>query len=169
MKKSIYFLTVMLIVSVVAGTAVCAQTSVRPNMLRVTGDISNPLELSYGSLLTMPRTEVARKDKDGKIHMYKGVLLSEILMRAGASLGKDLHGRNLAKYALIQAGDGYQVIFALPELDEAFADRKVILADRVDGAPLPTLEGPLRVIVADEKRPARCIRQVTEIRIENAR
>ena len=53
------------------------------------------------------------------------------------------------------ATDGYRAVFALPGLDHAYTDRIVILADRRDGKPLTEKEGPLRIVVADEKREAR--------------
>ena len=80
-------------------------------------------------------------------------------------MGPDLKGKNLAKYILITASDNYQVVFALAELDKAFTDKTIILADQVDGKPLPSGEGPFRVIVQDEKKPARCIREVTGIQV----
>ena len=66
----------------------------------------------------------------------------------------------MALYLLVEAADGYRVIFALPELDPAFTERVVLLADHRDGQPLSTAEGPLRLVVPDEKRHARWVRQV---------
>lgn len=57
--------------------------------------------------------------------------------------GKDLRGITLAAYLLVEAADGYQAVFALPELDSAFTDRMVLLADRCDNKPLPASAGPL--------------------------
>ena len=34
---------------------------------------------------------------------------------------------------MIEAADGYRVLFTLPELDSLFADKVVLLADRRDG------------------------------------
>jgi hypothetical protein len=44
-------------------------------------------------------------------------------------------------------------------------DRVVLLADTKDGQPLPTREGPFRIIVPDEKRPARWVRQVRAVTV----
>ena len=95
----------------------------------------------------------------------RGVLLATLLQKAGVTLGKDLKGKNLTKYILVGAADGYQVVFALAELDSDFTDRLIILADKVDGKLLAPGEGPFRIIVQDEKKPARCVRQVTGIRV----
>ena len=49
-----------------------------------------------------------------------------------------------------------------------FTEKVVLLADRRDGKPLSEKEGPLRIVVSDEKRQARWIRQVKSIQVRNA-
>ena len=66
----------------------------------------------------------------------------------------------VAGYVVVDAADGYQAVFAMAELDPALTDRVILLADRKGGQPLGAFEGPLRVIVPGEKRPARWVRQV---------
>jgi hypothetical protein len=66
---------------------------------------------------------------------------------------------------LVEAADGYRVVIALPEIDPAFTDRQVVLAFLKDGKPLETKEGPYRLIIPDEKRMARWVRQVTTLKI----
>ena len=95
--------------------------------------------------------------------------MSTILQKAGVTSGKDLRGKNLTKYVQVEASDGYQVVFALAELDKDFTDRMIILADEVDGKPLAAGDGPFRIIVQDEKKPARCIKQVTAIKVAYAK
>ena len=145
----------------IASYTIKAQTA----SVKISGEVTVPMTINDDDLHKYPQTTVNRKDHDGKDHTYSGVILSEILKKAGATLGPDLKGKNLAKYILVTASDNYQVVFALAELDKAFTDRTIILADQVDGKPLPSGEGPFRVIVQDEKKPARCIREVTEIKV----
>ena len=64
--------------------------------------------------------------------------------------------------------DGYRAVFALPELDPAYTDRVVFLADRKDGAKIGASEGPLRIVVPGEKRQARWVRQVISLIIKRA-
>jgi len=66
---------------------------------------------------------------------------------------------------IIEAADGYKVAFALAELDSAFTSSKAILADKRDGKPLSVKEGPFRIVVPSDKRPARWVRQVTALRV----
>lgn len=167
MKNSIMALIAFL--SILASPIANAQTPAKEALVNITGEVTTPLELKLTDLQQYPQITVIRKDKDGKDHTYSGVELSAILQKAGVSLGKDLRGKNLAKYILINAADGYQVVFALAELDKDFTDRAIILATTIDGKPLADADGPFRVIVQDEKRPARCIKQVTEIKVEIAK
>ncbi|HEY2582327.1 MAG TPA: molybdopterin-dependent oxidoreductase, partial [Mucilaginibacter sp.] len=146
-----------------------AQTTEKQASVKVTGEVTTPLDLKLSDLQQYPQTEVTRKDRDGKDHTYSGVILSAILQKAGVTLGKDLRGENLTKFVLIEASDGYQVVFALAELDKDFTDRTIILASTVDGKPLLPADGPFRMIVQDEKKPARCIKQVTNIKVQFAK
>jgi DMSO/TMAO reductase YedYZ molybdopterin-dependent catalytic subunit len=137
----------------------------RAQSVKISGEVTTPLDLKLVDFQQLPQTNVIRKDRDGGDHTYSGVVLATILQKAGATLGKDLKGKNLAKYIWVEAADSYQVVFALAELDSSFTDRKIILANMMDGKPLPSGDGPFRVIVQDEKKPARCIKQVTAIKV----
>jgi hypothetical protein len=44
-------------------------------------------------------------------------------------------------------------------------DRIILLADARDGQPLSPHEGPFRIIVPKEKRPARWVRQVKSVTV----
>lgn len=136
--------------------------------LTVGGEVPKPLTLQAADLRVLPRSEVTAQDRDGKEHRYGGVALVELLRAAGATLGGELRGKNLMKYVVVKAADGYEVLFALPELDAGFATRTILLADTSDGAPLPAGVGPYRMVVPGEKKPARWIRQVTAIEVRMA-
>jgi hypothetical protein len=66
---------------------------------------------------------------------------------------------------LVEAADGYKVVYALAELDPAFASREIILADKRDGKPLDAKEGPFRIVAPGDKRPARWAHQITTLRV----
>jgi hypothetical protein len=85
-----------------------------------------------------------------------------------APLGDSLRGRSLGTFVTVEATDGYRVLFSIAELDARFTDRVVIVADAKDGRPLPAAEGPYRLIVPGEKRPARWARQVVRITLGRA-
>ncbi|HVF29189.1 MAG TPA: molybdopterin-dependent oxidoreductase, partial [Pyrinomonadaceae bacterium] len=99
---------------------------------------------------------------------FEGLELVEVLKLAGVKFGEELRGKSLALFLVVDAADGYRAVFALPELDPAFTDRVILLADRRDGKPLAVTEGPLRIVVPDEKRHARWVRQVTALNVRRS-
>src|ERR1700744_5612231 len=167
MKK--YTFALIAFFALITSTYLSNAQGVKEASVKITGEVTTPLDIKLTDLAQYPQTDVTRKDRDGKDHTYSGVILSAILQKAGVTLGKDLRGENLTKYVLVEASDGYQVTFALAELDKDFTDRTIILASQVDGAPLAAGDGPFRIIVQDEKKPARCIKMVTAIKIAFAK
>ena len=63
------------------------------------------------------------------------------------------------------ARDGYRVVFSLGELDPATGGRRVFVVDRCDGKPLDADVGPLRLLVPEDARPARWVRQLQSITV----
>ena len=106
------------------------------------------------------------KEHENPAATYEGVTLGAILEHAGVPRGEKLRGPGLRAIVVITATDGYKVVFTVAETDPAFNDRLIILADKKDGKPLPEKEGPFRIVVPAEKRPARWIRNVKTIAIK---
>lgn len=96
---------------------------------------------------------------------FEGVSLKAVLERGGVEFGQTMKGKRLASCLLVEAADGYRVVIALPELDDAFTNRQFVLAFLKDGKPLDDKEGPYRIVIPDEKRMARWVRQVTALKI----
>jgi DMSO/TMAO reductase YedYZ molybdopterin-dependent catalytic subunit len=136
--------------------------------LIIAGDVDHPLTLTKGDLSKMPRTSVTISD-NGADTTYEGVLLYDILKQAGAPLDKQLMGKALASYLLAEARDGYQVVYTLTELDPSFTSNKIIVADTVNGKPLFQYQGPLRLVVPNEKKGARSIRMLEKITVVRLR
>ena len=137
--------------------------------VKVSGEVLTPLTLSAADLAAMPRTTASAKDKQGVTHEFAGVAIKDILNKAGVTTGRQLKGENLAKYLLVSCADNYQVVFSLAELDSSFTDRVVVLADQMEGKPLPAGMGPFRLIVPGEKKPARNCMQVVGIAVKFAK
>ncbi|HVX14757.1 MAG TPA: molybdopterin-dependent oxidoreductase [Pirellulales bacterium] len=116
----------------------------------------------------LPRATVSVPRQEGGETEYAGVALAEVLKLVKAPLGKELRGKMLAKYVLVNAADGYRVVFSLAEVDPESTEHVVLLADRRDDRPLDAKEGPYRIIVPAEKKHARWVRQVTSITLETA-
>jgi DMSO/TMAO reductase YedYZ molybdopterin-dependent catalytic subunit len=136
--------------------------------VRVTGKVERPLVVSEADLQAFPRKQLTVTDEKGAPVTYTGVPVVELLQRAGAPLGKQLKGLSMRLFVVVEASDGYQAVFALPEFDPAFTDRAIILADRKNGKAMLSPEGPFRLIVEGEKRHARWVREVTALDVEQA-
>jgi len=139
------------------------------NGLTVQGDIPLSVTFKLEDLAKMPREKVSVAEEDGSKVAYQGVLLSEILQRAGAPLGKQLRGKTLASYILAKAKDGYQVVFTLAELDPDFANERILVADQREGKALFGYQGPLRLVCANDKAGARSVRMLETIEIVRLR
>lgn len=133
--------------------------------LKVETAAGKEIVLSPDALAKLPRQSVRVKDRRANPATYEGVALGDVLRSAGVTLGKDLRGPRLANCLLVEAGDGYRVVFALPEVDPDMTGKVVLLADRKDGKPLNAEEGPFRVVVPDEKRNTRWVKQVSRISV----
>lgn len=133
-----------------------------PKTLLIGGDVTTPVTLAPADLRTMPRTTVSTEE-EGRTVTYEGVLVAELLRRAGVPLGADLRGNAVASYVVVRGADGYKAVFALPELDPAFTDSQVIVADSIDGKPLFGYQGPLRLVAPKDRRAARGVRMLERI------
>ena len=137
--------------------------------LDLLGDLPNPRRIDVSELHRLLRVEVRTTDphNPGKETVYSGTPLVETLKTGGVLLNSGMAGlRETVKMTVIvEATDGYRAVFSLAELDPELTDRIILLADTKDGQPLPPREGPLRIIVPGEKRPARWVRQVKALTV----
>ena len=140
-----------------------------PPLLEVSGDTHAQLALGATDLAALPRAKVSVGAEHGTRVVYEGVPAREILRLAGAPLGKQLRGPNMTTCVVAGGSDGYQAVFALAEFDPSFTDQVILVADHRDGQPLNSREGPLRLIVPGDKRPARWVRALTTLRLKNVR
>jgi DMSO/TMAO reductase YedYZ molybdopterin-dependent catalytic subunit len=146
-----------------------AQTTATPAELRISGAVSTPLVLTVADVKKMPRKTLSVVNPhDKKNETYEGVLLEELLRRAGVPQGEQLRGSSMATYVIAEAEDGYRVVFSLAELDSGILESEVIVADTMDGAALAAKQGPFRLVAPHEKRPARWVRMLKSITIVRA-
>lgn len=134
------------------------------NAVVLCGELAQPLRLDAQTLSRYPRREIGVSDH-GTPARFAGVSLREVLLAAGAPMGKQLRGTALALYLEVAARDDYRAVFALAELDAGLGDREVLLVDTRDGKPMSAQEGPYRLIVPDDRRAARWVRQVQTLRL----
>jgi hypothetical protein len=127
--------------------------------------VPTTVPLDAATLAALPRQPVAAKLHDVALQC-EGVALRDLLRKAGAMSPEPLHGRDLARVVTVSARDGYRVVFSLAELDATLGDRGVFLVDRCNGKPLDDKDGPLRLLVPADTRPARGVRQIDSVRVD---
>src|SRR5579862_7502973 len=107
-----------------------------PAEFKIGGAVTTPLVVTAADLKQMPRTTVriVNTHNNGKTEVYEGVPLALLLAKVGLPQGEQIRGPWMAAYVLVEAADGYRVIFSLSELDYSFLDSEVLVADTMDGA-----------------------------------
>ena len=133
--------------------------------LSIAGDVPNPLTLTASDFAALPRVTVQLKEHTGETASYEGVLLFDILKKAGLTSTDHLRGKALASYVLAIAHDGYQVLFAAGELDPAISANRIIVADKRNRQPIPGEQGPLRLVSSTDKVEARSVRMVEKLQV----
>jgi|SRR5271166_1182373 len=154
MRNRLFFPAVLLVLTLGAALAPGQQ-------LTIQADGGKQTVLARAEIEALPRIKVTT----GASTTFEGVPLRAVLEKAGVGFGEALKGKRMASCLLVEAADGYRVVIALPELDPAFTDKQFVLAFLKDGKALDDKEGPYRIVIPDEKRMARWVRQVTVLKI----
>jgi len=128
------------------------------------------LKLKVADLKSMPRTTVTVHNEHSKAdETYAGVRLADVLGKLGAPLGHDLRGVALSGYIVATGSDGYVAVIALAEADPTFHSGEVIVADTMNGQPLDAKSGPFKLVVTEDKRPARWVRNLVSLELKSAK
>ena len=123
-----------------AAIVTVGSSAAQQSTLRIGGLVASPQVLTAAEVASLPHQTINAASHNQKGE-YSGIPLRELLTRAGVATGEKVRGPELAKYIVVTGADGYRAVFALAELDSAFTDRVVLLADRRDGQPLPDKRG----------------------------
>jgi len=158
MKRRSRFLVLLWALVFGSAAAPCQQ-------LTVQAEPGKQVILSREDLEALPHVKVSAAEHGAAPVEFDGVTLKSVLEKGGVSFGESMKGKRLANCLLVEAADGYRAVIALPEIDPAFTDKRVVLAFLRDGKPLSEKEGPYRLVIPDEKRMPRWVRQVTTLKI----
>ncbi len=146
--------------------ALCTITAAAPVEAQASIDVVGLDGRKLAIALTgLDRHTVITADRAGIKTTHAGVALRDVLAKAGVPLGDALKGKALARAVIATAVDGYQVVFAIAEIDAAFNSHVILVADQRDGKPLLPDSGPLQLVVPQDSRPARWIKQVTTLEV----
>ncbi len=151
-------------VSVVVFLVLALSAPARSQQLTVRTEDGKQTVLAMADIVALPHIAI-NVDVAGESTKFEGVSLTALLERSGVAFGETLKGKRMASCLLVEAADDYRVVFALPELDPAFTSKQIILAFSKNGKPLGEKEGPYRIVIPDENRMARWVRQVTTLKI----
>jgi precorrin-4/cobalt-precorrin-4 C11-methyltransferase len=132
--------------------------------------------ISAKEFAALPRVSVQAKiPHTEQTATYEGVLLSRVLQEVGISPFNKVQPEKRemprplrSAYILLEAADGYQVVFSVAEVFPEAGSRSVVLVDRKNGEPLDAKAGPYQVVVPDSTVYERWIRQVTRILVRQA-
>jgi hypothetical protein len=178
------FIVIFLGLAFLASSALLAQQSTMPPMhgpdtaatsandkLTLLADADQKqVVLSLDELKAMPHITVtfhnAHTNAD---ETYSGVRLADLLAKIGAPLGKALRGKELANYVVATGSDGYKAVLALGEVDPSFHPGEVLVADTMNGKPLDQHSGPFKLVVTEDTRPARSVRNLVSIELKSAK
>jgi hypothetical protein len=157
MKKLFLFSTLLFALVFTSVALQCQQLTIQT-------DSGKEVVLNRADLEALPHVKVTASEHSSGSVSFEGVTLKSVLEKAGVTFGESM-GKRLTNCLLVEAADGYRAVIALAELDPAFTDKQSLLAFLRDGKPLGEKEGPYRIVIADEKRMARWVRQVTTLKI----
>jgi hypothetical protein len=156
MKKLFLFSALLFAVVFSSGALQCQQLTVQT-------DSGKHVVLNRTDLEGLPHIKVTASGYSSGPVNFEGVTLKSVLEKAGVTFSESMKGKRLTNCLLVEAADGCRAVIALPELDPAFTDKQTLLLR--DGKPLGEKEGPYRIVIPDEKRMARWVRQVTNLKI----
>jgi Carboxypeptidase regulatory-like domain/Oxidoreductase molybdopterin binding domain len=123
---------------------------------------------TLATLMQYPQTTVTIHDHHTNAdETFSGVPLIDLLAKLGVPHGADLKGKALGTYVVATGSDGYKSVVALGELDPEFHPGVVLIADTMDGKPLDKA-GPFRLVVTEDKRPARSVRNLVKVEVRTA-
>ena len=120
--------------------------------------------LDAAAFAALPHETLTVQDH-GRARTYSGVPLATLAARVGAPAGEALQGPLLCAAWVARAADGYRVALSVGEVDAATGARRVIVADAEDGRPLGAKDGPFKLVVDGDKRPARSARMLASLEL----
>ena len=139
------------------------------NALRVSASPDHdPITVSVVDLRALPHITVTiHNSHTNADETYSGVRVADLLGKLGAPLGNTLRGEALSKYIVATGSDGYRAVLAFAEVDPSFHPGEVIVSDTMDDKLLDEHSGPFKLVVTEDKRPARSVRNLVSIELKS--
>jgi hypothetical protein len=166
--------SILLVILLFASAALFAQqgtamASAKDALTLLTDSDHKSVVLSAAELKAVPHiTVMIHNVHTNADETYSGIRVSDLLAKLGVPLGNELRGKALANYIVATGSDGYKAVLALGEVDPSFHPGEVLVADAIDGKPLDAHSGPFKLVVSEDKRPARSVRNLVSIEVKEA-
>jgi hypothetical protein len=136
---------------------------------------TGPLKITYGDqsaewtaaqLAALPHTNITVYNEHAKAtQTYSGVPLIDLLTKLGVP--DKPRGKQFRIYLVAAGSDGYEVVYSLGEVTPDVHDGTGLVADSQDGKPIAD-DGPLKMVLTGEKRPARWVRNLVAVKVLTA-
>jgi len=136
---------------------------------------AGPLKITFGDksaewtpekLAALPHQTIKLYNEHAKADQtFAGVPLIELLTPLGVP--EKPRGKDFQWYVVAEGSDGYKVVYSIGEVTPDVHHGTVLVADAMDGKPLGQ-NGPVQLVASDENRPARWVRNLVTIRIQEA-
>jgi hypothetical protein len=143
--------------------------------LAVGGDLPRTGTLALADLGKLPAESFELSGPGGK-HRARGVRLDRILVQFGFSAGEMGKGESIRdkragwkKVVRATAADGFEAAFSCAELSEQMGPTRAYVVFELDGKPLGSDLGPLRLAVPTDKEPSRSLRQLVRVEVVDLR
>ena len=152
--------SLILSIVLVAAMATAQMDTATVRIIQASGcDVSISLE----QLRSLPQHTATVISKDGESHHYGGPLLQRVLNKACPTIAAmDKHARTAAAVK-VTAQDGFVAVLGAMELGSTFKVQPVLLALERDGHPLDAHYGPFQLVVPEDLRHSRNVRNVGKI------
>ncbi len=122
------------------------------------------LRIAFNRMKELPVHQARIVDHEGEEASYTGAWLSDVLKLN--ELVRSIEKRaQVNSYVYVTAADGYTALIALPECDSSFRERPALLAWLKNAQPLNAHDGPFQIIVPDDRKHARDVRQVIRLEV----
>jgi DMSO/TMAO reductase YedYZ molybdopterin-dependent catalytic subunit len=116
--------------------------------------------LTLERLRKLEQHEVEVTERDGTKVAYQGAWLANVLdAGCDSTFRLDKHG-SLRAVVKVTGADDFVAVVAMAEAMPDFSDRPVMLAWQRNGEPLSERHGPFQLVLADDRKPGRNVRQV---------
>ena len=141
------------------------------HQVEVTGAVNHPLCLGVAELRAMAMTEVRNVGlicgsgrHDGTVGSYRGVKLTEVLMRADVMMPH--HDSPNYIFVTVASSDAHWALFSYQELfNTAIGEQAIVIVEK-DGQPLDEKEGEIAFISGNDLRPGpRRLRYLQRIQV----